>query len=343
MFGLFRYAILRLLGRHKTLFISPPSCFVHDVGSRHPEAVGRLEALERALWAQNVWPSLYISQAEPVSEVQLSRVHMPKYIRSLEATVPPPGKISRLDDDTVMSHDTLTAARYASGAVVKAVRRVLNNKAPNAFCAVRPPGHHAGSDKAGGFCFFNHVAVGAMYALAEFRIKRIAIVDFDIHHGDGTEEIFRNDERVMLLSLNQPDLYPFQREAQPGSNPNRILSNVGAGLDSETFRDLVKQQWLPTLRRFRPELILLSAGFDAHRDDSMAYGELQDADYAWITHKLMQEANRSCGGRLVSVLEGGYDLGSLARSVAAHVYVLAGLGKPSCVKAYEHQKRLGAS
>ncbi|MCP2041595.1 acetoin utilization deacetylase AcuC-like enzyme [Neisseria sp. HSC-16F19] len=309
-------------GGGMTAFITHPACFGHNMGEGHPEGPERLAAIRDRLITAQLMDFLQEYEAEEVSEVQLARVHPPRYIRFLESVSPNVGTY-RVDTDTAMNSGTLTAARYSAGAVVKAVNLVMNGKVPNAFCAIRPPGHHAETEKAMGFCFFNNVAVGAMHAFAEYRLKRIAVIDFDVHHGNGTEEIFKDDERVMLLSSFQHPFFPYCGDRPIGSNPNIVNVPMPSGTRSDAFRDMVTDIWLPRLHEFKPELVFISAGFDAHLEDDMGNFGLVEADYIWVTEQIMKIAEQYCGGKLVSVLEGGYELSSLARSVAAHVKVLA--------------------
>lgn len=325
----------KLLGRRpRSAWISHPIFLQHEPGEHHPEAAGRIAAIEAELERQAVWPRLKRIDAEEATDKQLALVHPTKYLHFLESVQPQPGKIYRVDDDTVMSHDSLTVARYGAGAVVKAVDKVITEHAWHAFCAIRPPGHHAESNKAGGFCLINNVAVGAMRAIAEHRLQRIAIIDFDVHHGNGTAEIFKDDPRILFLNSCESDLYPFPEQDSAGKNPHMVNLIFPPHTGSLEFRKQIREQWLPRLSAFKPELVLLSAGFDAHRDDDMSRMNLHEADFAWLTHKIMQ-ATGECKGRIVSVLEGGYRLDSLARSAAAHLYVLTGLGKPACAVEYE--------
>ncbi|MFV2029025.1 histone deacetylase family protein [Neisseria sp. S1] len=327
--------IRRLLGRKpRLLWIGHPLFLQHDPGTDHPEAAARIGAIEAELLRQKISPRIRRAEAAEVTDKQLALVHTSKYLQYLESVRPQPGKIYRLDDDTVMSSETLAAARYGAGAVVQAVDTVLSGRSPRAFCAVRPPGHHAESAKAGGFCLINNVAVGAMRAIAEHRLQRIAIVDFDVHHNNGTLEIFKDDPRVMLLNSCAPDLYPFPDEGVGGRNPHIHNIFLPSGSGSREMREAVRRLWLPQLALFKPQLLLLSAGFDAHRKDESGSLNWHEADYAWLTHKLVQAAGEECRG-VVSVLEGGYHLESLAKSVAAHLYVLSGMGKPACAVAYD--------
>lgn len=306
-----------------TAFVTHSACFGHNMGEGHPESPERLSVIKDRLMMTQLIDFLQEIEPDEVSDVQLARVHPNRYIRYLESVAPHVGTY-RVDSDTAMNSGTLKAARYAAGAVVTAVDLVVQRKAPNAFCAVRPPGHHAETQKAMGFCFFNNVAIGVMHAIAEYRLKRVAIVDFDVHHGNGTEEIFKDDERVMLLSSFQHPFFPYCGDKPIGSNPNIINNPMPSGTTSAAFREMVVHSWLPKLHEFQPEMIFICAGFDAHLEDDMGNFGLVEADYTWVTEHIMQIAHLYCGGKIVSTLEGGYDLSSLARSVAAHVKVLSG-------------------
>ena len=330
----------RLFGKQpSTAWFSHPEFLRHEPGSEHPDSPARIRVIEEELRSQKIWLQLHARVAGEVSDTQLALVHTRNYLRMLENHLPQQGKIYRLDDDTVMSHSSLSAARLASGAVIGAVNEVMNRRAWNAYCAVRPPGHHAESNKAGGFCLINHLAVGAMHAVATYRLQRIALIDFDVHRGNGIEEIFKDDPRMLLLGMSQNSLFPYQAEMMAGSNQNRIGLDLPAGATSRVFRELVRSNWLPRLVTFKPDLVLISAGFDAHRREPLSDTELHEADFAWLTHKIMQ-ASASCKGRVVSVLEGGYQLEALAKSAAAHIHVLAGLGKPECAIIYDKMLRM---
>ncbi|MBF0803414.1 MULTISPECIES: histone deacetylase family protein [unclassified Neisseria] len=333
-----RTKLRRLLGQKaKTAWISHPLFLQHEPDTGHPESPKRIAAIEAELERQGIRSVMQAVQASEVADKQLALVHPRKYLRFLESVQPPAGKIYRLDGDTVMSHESLQAARYAAGAVVKAVEMVMKGEAFNAFCAVRPPGHHAHSGKAGGFCLINNVAVGAMHAIANFRLQRIAVVDFDVHHGDGTEEIFGNDPRILFFNSFAQGLYPFP-ETGRSKERNSVEIEFAPHTGSRMFRKAVREQWLPRLQAFKPELVLLSAGFDAHKQDETGRLNLHEADFAWLTHKIMRAAE-SAEGRVVSVLEGGYTLESLAASAAAHLYVLAVQGKPECALQYDRHLR----
>lgn len=317
-----RAKVLRLLDiKGRTAWIAPPECLAHFTDGIHPESPRRIRAIEQTLKRSHVWPLLQKIPASEADDIQLARVHSRRYLASLEQRVPLSGSI-KIEEDTYLSHDTLKAARYAAGAAIKAVDMVMKKQAKNAFCATRPPGHHAAADKASGFCFINNIAVAAMHAVAEYRLQRIAILDFDLHHGDGTEAIFRDDKRILFLSTYENRLFPFNNSQYAASNPNGCNTPLNAGSGSNEFRDAVRRDWLPRLERFRPQLILISAGFDGHQNDALGHLNLTEADYEWLTKKIMLVANRHAKGRIVSVLEGGYNLRSLAASTKAHLACL---------------------
>ena len=305
-----------------TAYINHPDCLKHEMGAQHPECPARLRAIEDQLIASGLLPYLQHYDAPLATFEQLARVHEPHYIEAVQSASPREGLVY-LDPDTAMNPFTLNAALRAAGAVALATDLVLERKAENAFCAVRPPGHHAESARAMGFCFFNNVAVGVAHAMAHYGLKRVAIADFDVHHGNGTEEIFRDDPRVMLCSTFQHPFYPHC--GADSGNDHIINVPLPAGTDGDGFRKAVSEQWLPALERFRPEMLFISAGFDAHWEDDMAMFKLREADYAWVTQQIKDIAEKYAHGRIVSVLEGGYELHALGRSVAAHIKVLSGL------------------
>jgi acetoin utilization deacetylase AcuC-like enzyme len=226
----------------------------------------------------------------------------------------------RLDADTLMNSWTLDAASHAAGAAVMAVDLVMSGEAPNAFCAVRPPGHHAARHQGAGFCFYNNAAVAVAHALEVHGLQRVAVVDFDVHHGDGSEDIWAGDSRVLLCSTYQQGLYPFRDEAPSAANV--VLAPLPARSSGPALKDAVRAHWLPALEAFGPELVVISAGFDAHARDPLAQLRVREADFAWLTAEICAVADRACGGRVVSLLEGGYDLDALASSAAAHVRAL---------------------
>ncbi len=306
----------------QTAFISHPLCLKHDMGAHHPECPARLHAIEDRLIASGLYSYLQHHDAPEVTREQLLRVHDAAYIDSISAAAPSAGIIS-LDGDTFMNQFTYPAALRAAGAVVMAVDLVMAGKVENAFCNVRPPGHHAERDKAMGFCIFNNVAVGAAHALAAHGLSRVAIVDFDVHHGNGTEHIFSDEPRVMLCSTFQHPFYPYS--GAETDKPHIINVPLSAGAGGEAFRNGVAERWLPALAAFRPELVFISAGFDAHREDDMSSLQLLEGDYIWVTEQIKHLAGQYAQARIVSVLEGGYELHALGRSAVAHIKVLSGL------------------
>lgn len=297
-------------------FISHAACRRHQMGDGHPEQPARLGAIENQLHARGLYDFLVHHEAPRATVEQLAQVHPRDYIERLSALSPAEGLV-RVDPDTAMCPETLEAALRAAGANVLAVDLVLQGAVERAFCNVRPPGHHAERDRAMGFCFFNNVAVGAAHALAAYGLRRVAILDFDVHLGNGTEDIFRHDDRVLICSSFQYPLYP---DMNPGSVPGRIVNcALPPGSGSEEFRSAVTTRWLPAMEEFAPELIFISAGFDAHAADELAELRLVAADYAWVTEAACAVAARHAHGRIVSTLEGGYDLAALATSAAAHI------------------------
>lgn len=306
----------------QTAYITHPLCLKHDMGSHHPECPARIHAIEDQLIASGLMDYLQPHEAPEATREQLLRVHDADYVDSIAASVPQQG-IVYLDGDTAMNPYTYQAALRAAGAVVLGVDMVMAGKVENAFCNVRPPGHHAERAQAMGFCIFNNVAVGAAHALAHHGLQRVAILDFDVHHGNGTEQIFHDDPRVMLCSTFQHPFYPYC--GADSGNDHIINVPLAAGSGGNEFRAAVTQHWLPELERFQPEMLFISAGFDAHRDDDMAMLRLSEPDYAWVTTEAKRIAERYAQWRIVSALEGGYELHALGRSAAAHIKVLSGL------------------
>jgi acetoin utilization deacetylase AcuC-like enzyme len=305
-----------------TAYISHAACLQHETGGHHPESPQRLYAIEDRLIAAGLMELLKRYDAPRASRRQLCRVHSSAYLEEIERRAPHSGLVM-LDADTAMVPDSLEAAYRAAGAVVQAVDLVLGGQADTAFCGVRPPGHHSEPDRAMGFCIFNNVAVGVAHALAA-GLTRVAIVDFDVHHGNGTESVFQHDERVMFCSTFQ---HPFYPDAPLKRGHSRIVhAPLEAGAYSETFQQAVEDEWLPALHRFEPQLILISAGFDAHFEDDMAQINLLDSDYYWVTREIMTVAERHAQGRVVSTLEGGYHLDALGRAAAQHIRALMCLG-----------------
>ena len=302
-----------------TAYITHPSFLLHEMGPHHPECPERLTAIGDRLIAAGVDGHLEHHTAPAATREQLLRVHGEAYVALIEGAAPRTG-LKFIDPDTALNPHTLTAARHAAGAVVLGVDLVMSGKYGSAFCAVRPPGHHAESSRAMGFCIFNNVAVGIAHAMAEHGVERVAVVDFDVHHGNGTEEIFAGDERVLMVSTFQYPLYPYS-----GTDPlGRKMVNVplSPGANGEALRAAVNGHWLPALEKHEPELVVVSAGFDAHREDPLASLEFTDDDFAWVTQELCNVAKRYANGRIVSSLEGGYALSALGRSATEHMRVL---------------------
>jgi acetoin utilization deacetylase AcuC-like enzyme len=305
-----------------TAFITHADCMKHDVGAYHPECPARLAAIDDQLIASGIGQYLERYEAPLAARESLERVHPAGFIDDVFRAAPERGLV-HLDPDTAMSPGTLNAALRAAGAGVLAVDLVMDGRAENAFCSVRPPGHHATRDRAMGFCFFNNVAVAAAHALEAHGLARVAIIDFDVHHGNGTEHIFEGDERVLMVSTFQHPFYPYSGTEDPARNMVNVPLPAGTG--SQGFRDVVSDIWGPALRNFAPEMVLFSAGFDAHVEDDMAMLRLVDQDYAYVTRAVKEATDASTGGKIVSLLEGGYALSALARSVVQHVRVLGGL------------------
>ena len=304
----------------KTILFSHPVCAEHDPGAHHPESGARLRAILDAL-AADAFDRLERREAPVGRPDILTWAHDPALVEAILASVPSTGRAA-IDGDTVMSPASGEAARRAAGAVVAAVDAVLAGEADNAFCAIRPPGHHAEPRRPMGFCLFNNVVIGAERARRKHGLARIAVVDFDVHHGNGTQAAFERDGDLFFGSTHQSPLYPGTGAASETGVGNIVNAPLKPGAGSAEFRDAMESRLLPALRDFRPELILVSAGFDAHRDDPIAALELVAGDYEWITTRLTRLAGDLCGGRLVSTLEGGYDLRALAASAGAHVGAL---------------------
>lgn len=292
------------------------------MGEHHPECPARIHAIEDQLIASGLFGYLQHHEAPEATLEQLQRVHEAAYVESIKSAAPHQGSVE-LDGDTTMNPFTYPAALRAAGAVVMGVDLVMAGKVENAFCNIRPPGHHAEKAQAMGFCIFNNIAIGAAHALAVHGLSRVAIADFDVHHGNGTEHIFHDDPRVMLCSTFQHPFYPYG--GADSGNDHIINVPLAAGAGSKEFREAVTNHWLPALEQFRPELLLISAGFDAHWEDDMSMLRFVDADYGWVTGQLKHIAEQHCQKRIVSALEGGYELHALGRSAMAHIKQLSGL------------------
>lgn len=304
--------------------ISHHDCLLHRVAIHHPEIPGRLSAIDDQLISSGIGILLRHYDAPLVTREQLERVHDTKYLDFVEQNAPQgEHEMVCLDHgDTCLTEHSLLAASRAAGAPVLGVDLVMSGEAERVFCNVRPPGHHAERSRAMGFCVYNNVAVGAAHALAEYNVSRVAVIDFDVHHGNGTENIFRNDPRVLFCSTFQHPFYPHTGADTQASNIVNVP--LPGTTNGQHFRDAVAENWLPRLDAFAPELIMISAGFDAHREDEMSDFHLVEADYAWVTSELKKIAVKHSNGRIVSTLEGGYSLSALGRSVVAHIDALIG-------------------
>jgi acetoin utilization deacetylase AcuC-like enzyme len=304
-----------------TALLSHPDCTLHEMGDGHPESPQRLRSVLAAIEESGLAVKLMAREAPAAEREHLERVHESEHVDRVFEAAPARG-YAYLDPDTSMNPKSLSAALRAAGAVVRGTDLVMKGEAQSAFCAVRPPGHHATSSRAMGFCMFNNVAVGAAHALEAHGLDRVAVLDFDVHHGNGTEEQFHDDSRVMLCSTFQHPYYPYC--GADSGNEHIINVPLPAMTDGRGFRAAVERFWLPALERFKPQLVFVSAGFDAHREDPLAYLQLEDEDYRWVTERLIEVADRHADGRVVSTLEGGYNVKALARCVVEHLDVLAG-------------------
>jgi acetoin utilization deacetylase AcuC-like enzyme len=307
-----------------TAYYTHAECRLHDMGAGHPECPQRLDAIADQMLASGLGIALDQREAPRATVEQLARAHSSNYVSQLKdflELVKASGESRHLDPDTVACPATWDAALRAAGAAVAATEAVVRGEVENAFCAIRPPGHHATRDEAMGFCFFNNVVVAARHALDVLGLQRVAIIDFDVHHGNGTEDIIAGDDRVLMCSIFQHPLYPNSGAVPKGTNMVNVpIPPYTRGMD---VREAIDMMWLPRLEEFKPQMLFISAGFDAHREDDLGQLGLVEADYEWITRRLMDVAKRHAQGRIVSCLEGGYALSALARSVVAHVRVLA--------------------
>ena len=315
----------------KTGYYSHRDCWKHEMGPGHPECPERLAAIEDRLLVTGVFDALehYEAPLAALADIELAheRAHVAVlrgYSELLAEERQAGGpEFAQIDPDTSINVHTWTAALRAAGAVMAATDAVMAGELENAFCAVRPPGHHATHNKAQGFCFFNNVAVAAKYALERYKLKRVAVVDFDVHHGNGTEDILAGDMRALMVSIYQHPFYPFSGDQNPAANMLNVpVPAYTRGMD---IRELIEMTWIPRLEEFKPEMIFISAGFDGHREDDMGQLGLVEQDFAWMTQRIKDVARRFSKGRIVSCLEGGYVMSPLSRSVEAHVRVLADL------------------
>ena len=313
----------------KTGYFTHPDCRKHEMGPGHPECPGRLDAIEDRLLISGVGDALTRLEAPVASVEEMELAHGRMHVAALrglhdmllEEVKAGGPRYSHVDPDTAMNASTWNAILRSAGAAMAATDAVMAGELENAFCAIRPPGHHACRDKAMGFCFVNNVALAAKYAVERHGLKRVAIADFDVHHGNGTEDIVADDRRILMVSIYQHPFYPYDG-ARPDTD-NMVNVPVPAYTKGMDVRELIEMLWLPRLEAHKPEMIFISAGFDAHREDDMGQLGLVESDYAWITERLKDVARRHSKGRIVSCLEGGYNLSALARSVEAHLRVLA--------------------
>jgi acetoin utilization deacetylase AcuC-like enzyme len=306
----------------KVAYISHPSSLDHEMGDYHPECPERSAAIADRLLLRGTLDFLQALDAPAASDEQIVRAHSARYLAELRAAAPASG-FHQVDPDTAMNPHTLTAALHAAGAGVLAVEKVVRGEVGRAFCNVRPPGHHAERDQAMGFCFLNNVAIAVRHALDVLGLDRVAVIDFDVHHGNGTEDILAGDERVLMVSSFQSGLYPFNGEVAKGTNMCNVPLPPYSG--GGALREAVQERWIPALLAFDPQLIVVSAGFDAHREDDMSQMGWTDEDYEWLARRIVGIAEACCEGRMVSMLEGGYAIPALARCVDTHVRILAGL------------------
>lgn len=303
-----------------TAFFTHPSFLLHQMGEGHPECPERLEAIAEALESTGLIERLQQHQARAATWEELRLAHDPAYLGKLRERLQAVREVEQLDPDTAANAHTLTAALHAAGAALQATDMVIGGRAHNAFCAVRPPGHHATRDRAMGFCFFSNVAVAARAALRRHGLQRVAVIDFDVHHGNGTEDVLAGDPGALMVGLFEHPLYPYS--GVPPKGDNMLNLPLPANTGSQEIREQIRAHWLPALERFKPQMLFISAGFDAHQMDPLGLLRLTEVDYAWITEQLVDVANRHAQGRIVSCLEGGYHLHALARSVCAHLRVL---------------------
>jgi acetoin utilization deacetylase AcuC-like enzyme len=301
--------------------LSHHRCNGHNMGEYHPESPARLGAIQDQLIRSGLEYVIRQIDSSPIERQLLSLAHDSQYVDHIFDNVPEDG-LFRLDDDTAMNSKSLEAALYSAGAAKDAVDLVMAGTLSSAFCITRPPGHHAERDKGMGFCIFNNIAIASEYAKKHYNLKRIAIVDFDVHHGNGTENIVRDKKGTLFCSSYQYPFYPFKM--QESDTPPIINTPLAATTKGPEFREIIAAKWLPALRKFKPEMIFISAGFDAHIEDEMSQVSLTESDYRWITDEVKRIADQYSQGRIVSVLEGGYSLGALGRCAVAHINGLIG-------------------
>jgi len=309
--------------RMETLFITHPVCRLHMMHKWHPESPKRLDAINDRLLASGISTYLTHLDAPKATVVDLSRVHEIAYIDFIRENIPEDGYFNVDTEETCLNPHTYNAALHAAGAGILALDQMMSKQAKNAFCSVRPPGHHAEPNRSTGFCFFNNAAVTAAYAIEKYGFKRIAIIDFDVHHGNGTEKIFQNHPYVKMYSFFQHPLFPYSGTENVAKNMLNTPLPAYSGMAA--VEKVVTEHWLPDMHDYKPELVLICAGFDAHREDEMGQMDLVEKDFVWLTKELMKIADSYSEGRIISFLEGGYELSSLGRSAVEHIKTLADL------------------
>jgi acetoin utilization deacetylase AcuC-like enzyme len=302
-----------------TAYISHPDFMKHEMGRHHPECPERIAAIEDQLIQSRL--DAHLKRIDPplASETDITRVHSEDHLAFVKSKAPSSG-YSMIDGDTIMNPATWTVSLRAAGAAIAAVDAVMQGEVNNAFCAIRPPGHHAEPHRSMGFCVFNNVAIATRYAIETYGLDRVAVIDFDVHHGNGTEAAFINDPHVLMCSFFQHPFYPY---SGLDGGDNMVNVPLPASTNGKVVREMISQTWIPRLHEFKPQLIIISAGFDAHREDDLGQMGLVEDDYVWMTKQLMEIANQYCEGKIVSCLEGGYNLSALGRSVVAHLKTLA--------------------
>jgi len=300
-----------------TAFISHPACMLHDMGTNHPESADRINAIQRGLVEHGLADFIQKVPSQKVPRNILKQTHSTKHVDSIEQHSPLKNQHYAVDQDTQMNSHSFEASLYAAGSGIVALDGIFDKKFQNAFCGVRPPGHHAQRNRAMGFCLFNNIAVAATYAKHKLQLSRIAIVDFDVHHGNGTEDIVTDDPAILFCSSYQYPFYPFSIPEKAAQNCLHFPMPAGTG--SKEFRQCYAERVFPILQAFKPQLILISAGFDGHSSDPLAGWNLLDEDYSWVTKQLMAIAEQYCDGKIVSFLEGGYDLAALSSAATAHI------------------------
>ena len=302
-----------------TAYISHTDFMKHEMGRHHPECPERIAAIEDQLIQSRL--DAHLKRIDPplASEADITRVHSEDHLAFVKSKAPSSG-YSMIDGDTIMNPATWTVSLRAAGAAIAAVDAVMQGEVNNAFCAIRPPGHHAEPHRSMGFCVFNNVAIATRYAIETYGLDRVAVIDFDVHHGNGTEAAFINDPHVLMCSFFQHPFYPY---SGLDGGDNMVNVPLPASTNGKVVREMISQTWIPRLHEFKPQLIIISAGFDAHREDDLGQMGLVEDDYVWMTKQLMEIANQYCEGKIVSCLEGGYNLSALGRSVAAHLKTLA--------------------